>query len=93
MATVHLFSNFYFDRLEPGLTYGYWQGPVDAYRNATITVTAHAFEGIGPTESLTMRTEIVGLENKPPAAERIVLLTLPTRAEYQFAHFTSILAL
>lgn len=73
MATVHLSSNFHFDRLQPGETKPYWVGPADAWRNATITVTAHAFEGIGPTETLTMRTEMVGLENQPPAADRIVL--------------------
>jgi hypothetical protein len=73
MATVHIFRNFFFDRLEPGQRYGYWMGPMDAYRNATITCTAHGFEGIGPTETLTMSTQVVGLENKPPHAERIVL--------------------
>lgn len=87
MATVHLFSNFYFDRLEPGQTYGYWQGPMDAYRNATIAVTAHAFEGIGPTETLTMRTEMVGLENKPPAAERIVLFEVTNTSRIPIRSF------
>jgi hypothetical protein len=72
MATVHLLSNFYFDRLEPGRTYGYWAGPADVYRNATITVTAHAYEGIGPSQPLTMRTEMVGLEIKGTTADRIV---------------------
>jgi hypothetical protein len=72
MATAHLFRLFYFDRLEPGLTYSYWVGPADVFRNAAITCTAHAFEGIGPTEPLTMRTQMVGLENRPPSADRIV---------------------
>lgn len=72
MAAVDITNLFYFSRLDPGQSSHWWVGPWDAWKNATITCTAHAFEGIGPTETLTMSTRVLRVENRPPFAERIV---------------------
>ena len=72
MAIIQATSVFVFERIEPGQASVRWVGPMDMFKNAAITVTAHAFEGIGPSVSLTMNVTGFSVEMRPPSGERIL---------------------
>ena len=74
-------------RLEPNVHYGYWFGPMDMFRNSAITVTAHPYEPIFETTSISIQETTLQWKSN---GDRIVWVTLvntsavPIRSFYVF---------
>jgi hypothetical protein len=75
------------DRLEPGQDYGLWFGPMDMFANAAITVTAHPYEPLFETTSISIQETTLQWKSN---GDRIVWVTLrntsavPIRSFYVF---------
>ena len=90
MANVIMLAPNYFvvnPPLQPGARWSGWMGPMDAFRNSTITVTAQPYEPV--FETTAMAVEEIALQWKTDGNRIIYFVfrnsgSVPIRSFYMF---------